>query len=340
MKLLIITQKIDRDDDLLGFFHGWIEKLAEKFEFIHVICLEQGKTVLPTNVKVWSLGKERGVSRLKYIINFYRYIWRLRQDYSTVFIHMNKEYAILGGPLWHLWDKKMVLWYNHKTGNGVSRLAGYLAKIILCTSPFSFFANWKKTQLMPAGIDTYLFKIETVVKPEHSLLCLGRIDPIKNIDVLVSTTGMLEKHNQHFTLDIYGNPTKADNLYYLQLKKDIVKSDKVNFHGSIANYLTPQLYNKHELYINLTNSGSLDKTILEAMACGSLVLVSNKTFQKILPPLFLFEERSVNDLAVKIEKIWQLSEVYKKEYGQNFRQYVIKEHSLSALIQKLLVVFN
>jgi len=32
MKLLILTQKVDIDDDVLGFFHGWLEEFAKNVE--------------------------------------------------------------------------------------------------------------------------------------------------------------------------------------------------------------------------------------------------------------------------------------------------------------------
>ena len=59
MRLLILTQKIDSQDDLLGFFHGWVAKLAEHFDKITVIALGVGQYQLPANIKVLSLGKEK-----------------------------------------------------------------------------------------------------------------------------------------------------------------------------------------------------------------------------------------------------------------------------------------
>jgi hypothetical protein len=44
-----------------------------------------------------------------------------------VFVHMNKEYVVLGGLFWHAWHKPISLWYNHRYGNIFSRIAGQLA---------------------------------------------------------------------------------------------------------------------------------------------------------------------------------------------------------------------
>src|SRR5580704_11376753 len=97
MRLLICTQAVDLDDPVLGFFHRWIAELSKRCERVHVICLKEGRHELPANVFVHSLGKEGGRSRVKYLLNFYRYIRELRGEYDAVFVHMNSEYVVLGG---------------------------------------------------------------------------------------------------------------------------------------------------------------------------------------------------------------------------------------------------
>ena len=65
MKLLIVTQAIDSEHPILGFFHRWVEEFAKHCEHVHVICLQAGKHSLPANVTVHSLGKERITERTR-----------------------------------------------------------------------------------------------------------------------------------------------------------------------------------------------------------------------------------------------------------------------------------
>ena len=58
MKLLVIAQKVDINDDLLGAFHNWIAGFAMRYEKVTVICLSEGEYDLPSNVKVLNLGKQ------------------------------------------------------------------------------------------------------------------------------------------------------------------------------------------------------------------------------------------------------------------------------------------
>jgi len=65
--LLIVTQKMDKDDPILGFFNSWVKEFAKIVPFVTIICLKKGKSDLPDNTKVLSLGKEDGISKAKYI---------------------------------------------------------------------------------------------------------------------------------------------------------------------------------------------------------------------------------------------------------------------------------
>ncbi|MCD5381655.1 MAG: hypothetical protein LR008_03730, partial [Candidatus Pacebacteria bacterium] len=106
MKLLIITQVLDTEHPILGFFHRWVEEFAKHCEQVHVICLQEGRHDLPDNVTVHSLGKEshqtggatlkrtegtgkvvprvlsRLITKLTYILRFYKLIWQLRHEYD------------------------------------------------------------------------------------------------------------------------------------------------------------------------------------------------------------------------------------------------------------------
>lgn len=337
MKLLVLTQKVDNNDGVFGFFHNWIEKMAAKFETVEVICLELGDYSLPSNVKVRSLGKEKIKSKIKFIFRFYKFIWQSRKKYDTVFIHMNKEYAVLGGGLWRLLGKRVILWYNHEKGGFFARIGYFFVNRLFYTSPYSFFAGFKKAQAMPAGIDTDRFiKLPEVVKEKGLLLFLGRIAPIKNVDILIKAGNLCAQSDKKFIIDIIGDAEKNNFFYFESIKNlsaTLSRVGRVKFFVGVSNNQTPVIYNQHEIFINLTNSGSLDKTILEAMACETTVLVSNESFKGILPEFCLFKERDINDLADKVLKLLDFSDLQKNKLGSQMRQFVVEKHNLNRLIE-------
>lgn len=339
MKFLIVTQKVNQNDDVLGFFHRWIAEFSKHTEQTTVIALGVREHHLPSNVRVFSLGKERGVSRIGYILNFYRLIWRERKNYDTVFVHMNEEYVFLGGLMWKLLGKKITMWRNHPAGSLMTRVAMFFSDKIFCTSKYSFTARSKKTVLMPAGVDTELFqRNDRIPRVPQSILFLGRISPIKNVDVMIDALLEVDRAGHYFVATVVGKALPGDHIYETMIKdkaKPLFNKGKITFAGSIANSKTPEIYNAHEIFVNLTDSGSFDKTILEAMACECVTLVSNKSFSGMIPSQFMFTEKDSHDLAQKIIKALSLSVEEKAMTTQELRKFV-HEHSLTFLAEKLI----
>lgn len=336
MKLLIITQKIDRSDPVLGFVHRWCEKFAETADPLNIICLQKGECRLPPHVTVLSLGKEQKISRSTYCLRLYRYIWRLRNRYDAVFVHMNPVYIVLAGLVWKLLHKNIFFWYNHQYGNTIARCAVALSTTTFYTSPFSFSARFQNSIKMPAGIDVELFtKDDTIIKNPHSILYLGRISPIKKVHVLLRAASILHGKGTPFVLHIVGDAEKHDSAYFDSLKvqaADLIEKGIVVFAPALPNHKTPALYNRYEVLINLSPSGLFDKTILEAMACETLITVSSRAFDGIIPGEFIFAEDNADDLADKIHLILSLPDEMKRMHCRAFRSYVSQQHSLDRLI--------
>lgn len=347
MNLLLITQKVDKNDSVLGFFHGWLVEFAKNTQKIVVICLEKGEYDLPQNVSVFSLGKEVNKSKIEYILNFYKYIFKLRNEYDSVFVHMNKEYVILGSLFWKIWNKKISLWYNHPFGDFIARISVFLSNNVFYTSPQAFTSKYKKSKQMSAGIDTNIFKkIENVEKKKNSLLFLGRISPIKNLDLLINSITSINEHDGNLNLNIFGGPINPSDYSYINNLKNITEKQNrfIKFNEPIANYKTPEIFNEHEVFVNLTPSGSLDKTTLEAMSCETLVLVSNKYFENVLDDnlkdIILFKEMDLNDLINKIKRIVSLDKSEKEKISKEMRKIIIQKHSLSSLIKDVIEILS
>ncbi len=303
MKLLIITQAVDRNDPVLGFFHRWIEAFSERFEKVVVICLKSGEFQLPENVKVFSLGKEEGKSQAEYLSRFYHYIWQERKNYDVVFVHMNQEYVLLGGMFWRIFGKKIYLWRNHAQGSMLTRGAVFLSDKVFYTSPQSFTARFKKAIKMPVGIDTEFFKPNpAVARKPHSTLFLGRISPVKRVREFVEWFNQLD---EKFTATVAGVALPKDQLYEKSVKS--LASERIEFVGAVTQEQALKLYQSHETYVNMTPAGSYDKTILEAAACELDLIVENPD--------------------VKIELAGKK--------GKELRNFVVENHGLAALMDKL-----
>ena len=343
MRLLIVTQKVDRNDPILGFFHRWIIEFAKHFESIAVICLFEGEHNLPANVKVLSLGKEEGGARisktLRYIVRFYNYIWRERKNYDAVFVHMNQEYVLLGAPLWMLLRKKVTMWRNHHLGTMFTRIAVSCSDAVFCTSKYSFTAQFKKTTIMQVGVDTDYFHYDkNIERRNRSILFLARMSPVKRPHLVVESLHRLNKTGTDFTADFYGDSLPKDASYLASLKEKVKKyalGDCVAFKNGIPNYETPYVYAEHDIFINASPSGMYDKTIFEAMACESLVLTSNLNLMGQIDNMFIFKENDEMDLSRKLKFLLELDSKAIEKYGKILRAYVVDRQSLPLLAREL-----
>ncbi len=294
MKLLICTQVVDSEDPVLGFFVSWIQELAEHVERIEVICLKSGRSDLPKNVRVHSLRGgiqntsiygSASIRRFRESWRFLSLVWRLRGEYDAVFVHMNQEYVLLAGWLWVSLGKRVSLWRNHYAGSWLTDVAASFCTTVFCTSKHSYTAKYKKTILMPVGVDTNIFSIDDhVARKPHSILFLARMSPSKRPEMLIDALATLAHDGADFTATLVGSPLPRDAAYYEHLQEKVASlglADRISFVPAIPNAQTPALYRAHDIFVNCSPSGMFDKTLFEATACGCRVLSSSKDFAEL-----------------------------------------------------------
>tara|TARA_X000000950_G_scaffold278043_1_gene368376 strand:- start:382 stop:1566 length:1185 start_codon:yes stop_codon:yes gene_type:complete len=108
------------------------------------------------------------------------------------------------------------------------------------------------------------------------LVFLSRIDPMKNLDFLLQC---LLKVTNPIELSVYGN--KQNENYYrqcLDLKEKLPNNIKVIFKGFIKNELIKKTLAKYDLFVLPSKGENFGHVILESLASGTPVLVSNKVF--------------------------------------------------------------
>jgi glycosyltransferase involved in cell wall biosynthesis len=343
MRLLIITQKVDQNDPVLGFFVGWINLFAKNTECVTVICLEKGKYSLPENIKVFSLGKEQNVSRLSYILNFYRLIIGERENYDAVFVHMNPIYVVLGAPLWKILGKKISLWYSHKNVDIKLRVAAIWADIVFSTASESFTLATPKLSIVGHGIDVASFGGLIASKKEPlEILHVGRVTPIKNLLTLVEAAAHLKASwSKNFKVVLVGVPvTAADKDYKTLLQKKVHEyglQENFEFKGAVLYTEIPLYYQHSWCSVNMAPTGGLDKSVLESMAAGVPVFVSNQAF---LPYLGGYEDRlsfrngDAKDLAQKIKAFFDTSD--QQKVAQSLVRSVGERASIENLVHVIL----
>ncbi|MBI5469846.1 glycosyltransferase family 4 protein [Candidatus Kaiserbacteria bacterium] len=344
MKLLIITQAVDLDDPVLAFFHGWIEKFASRFEHVHVICLKEGRHALPSNVKVHSLGKENGESNIKYIRRFLTYVWALRKEYDTVFVHMNPEYIVLGGWLWKLIRKPVTLWYIHPKSSWRLWIARIFATHIVSATEKSFPLRSQKLIPIGLGVDTDFFNPGEVPSgDDFKVMLAARIAPVKRVECVIGAVSELMRRNVPVVFDYYGGALRRDKTYADTMYKLVPAAtppDMWRWHGDSSQTQVRDAYRAHDAHVNATDSGSFDKAVFESMACGCITVVSNRALRGVVPDELMFEEGDSVSLADVLERVYRLSCSERSELKKKIRAIAEEKYSLSALIGRVVEVLK
>ncbi len=340
MKLLIITQKVDIQDDILGFFHRWILEFARICEHVTVICLEKGEYHLPSNIKIISLGKEKKPSRFSYVLRFYQTIWKERNNYDVVFVHMNPIYIILAGCLWRMMGKKVSLWYTHKQVNLKLRVATYLSHMIFTASRQSFGLRSKKVNIVGHGIDLDQFQgVFQESRDTFNLVHIGRITRIKNCSTLIMAANLLKVSIRNLKVIFVGSPVTLDDIKYKKELDELVVlhglQSVVNFVDSVPHVYIKKYYEKADITVNMTPTGGVDKVVLESMASSVISISSNESFTPyfgMFDPDLRFTYGDYKDLSSKIDALTQKSQTEIKTISMYLKDKVSERSSLKNLI--------
>lgn len=316
MKLLITTQAIDEKDSNLAFFCAWVREFAKHCESVTVICLRKGVCDVPPNVRVFALGGSGRVSRSYKLL---KGAYRFRSNYDAVFVHMNPEYLVVAGWLWRLLHKPAALWYTHKSVMLWLRLGVPFAGVIFTASKESFRLPTKKLQVMGHGIDTNFFSPDASVVRGTEILSAGRLVKSKRHDLIIRALQFAYRE-----LWIAGEGPERENLE--ALARELGVAQRVHFLGGRTQSQMRELYRRVGVFAHASETGSLDKVVLEALACGCPVVTTSHDLSGI--PIEVSE--STPEALAKV-----LTNPRPADVG-----YVRREHSLPGLIERILEKIN
>lgn len=353
LNILVFTQKVDINDDVLGAFYYWWEKLALKVNRLNIVCLFEGKHSLPDNVKVFSLGKESGRSRLKYIWRVYKYFRALRKTTDVIFVHMNEAYIFLLWPLAKLYRISIVFWKAHGGRLPHIKKAIFMSDKIVTSGLKTFEYNTPKKIVIGQGVNVDFFQpdqlaVSDAMGSQFQVLAVGRLSPVKHYDVLIEAANVLINQCglKNFYFKIIGSPqNQKEALCQKKLAEKIKDYNLVDYFSLEPGVPFSQIKQKYQncsCLVNLTDPASLEKVVLEAMAMKKPIITSNEAFWPFFEGGLDFlrvEKNNPADLVEKIKNLASQTPGQRQAIGQKLRAIVVAEHSVNHLIDGLVKVF-
>ncbi|MDP3948201.1 MAG: glycosyltransferase [bacterium] len=145
----------------------------------------------------------------------------------------------------------------------------------------------KKISILTPGIDLAVFKPTEKKLAKKSIgaslnhkliLFVGRIVPLKSIDVLLYAIKILVKKNPELTICLWIIGEESKEARRLVLLRKILKIEAfVKFVGKMDHRKLPNYYNAAEVLVLPSQYESFGITALEAMACGVPVITTDVT---------------------------------------------------------------
>ena len=159
---------------------------------------------------------------------------------------------------------------------------------------FLYKAPSSKISVIPPGVDTRHFypipkdeakEVVGVPEDSHTILFVGRIEPLKGIDKLIQAISIIQNNGElrccpHNLVIIGGEPNakpedmNAEMSRLQDMVEDLGIENFVIFLGKQDQQLLPYYYSASEIVVMPSHYESFGMVALEAMACGTPVVAS------------------------------------------------------------------
>lgn len=206
-----------------------------------------------------------------------------------------------------------------------------------------------KIKVIYNGIDEKFKKIENKnkikeFKNKHDInsdyiLSLGNIKPHKNLKRLIKAFAKVQNHNNDIKLVITGKgEVLLDELREIIKKNDI--ENKVIFTGFLEDEELPLIYNAAELLIYPSLYEGFGIPPLEAMACGTPVVTSNKSSlpEVVGEAAILVDPYKIDDIADGILEVLNNKDLAKNLINKGYKR--IQKFTWEKAAQETLEVYE
>ena len=359
MRLLLFNLMTDESDPVLGFACGWIRELAARCEYVDVITMYRGAHQLPPNVRVYSAGRERGLNKPLRLARFYRHLLRLLRErrYDACFAHMMPLFAGLAGPLLSARGVPTALWYTHRARSAQLRLGLAMSRRVVSADATSFPYDTTKLRVIGHGIDCDFYSPPSPALPplggqgdwtakpgQHPLIVqVARLAAVKHQATTIAAAAGTEAR-----LALIGGAQPGSPAGYERELRALIRrlgaEERCRLIGDAPAAEVVGWYRRAAVAVNMSPVGLFDKAALESMACGVPTVVCNPAFAPLLGEhadlLLAAGPEDARGLSERLTRLLALSAAERAAIGAVLRDNVRREHSLPAMIERLLAVLR
>lgn len=357
MRLLFLTQVLDRDDGVLGFVVRWIEEFAKHCELVRVVALEVGNTSgLPGNVDWVEIGRKGRIGR------YFKYRRTLGtafdNGFDVVLAHMVPRYALVAHKPSQRAGARLYLWYTHKGVDERLRRAVPLVRKTFTASEESLRVDTPTRVVTGHGIDTDHFDLAGPdFQAPFRALSVGRLTPAKDPLTVIEALRLARDAGCDVAVDWVGGGLTTADVGFAEEVQSAIEAHSVEahftLHGEVPYSAVQERFAEAHVLVNASFTGSVDKVVLEAMAARRVVLSCNESF----PPIFaglddrgafgdraalgrsqwlVFDKGDPTSLAERLGFLLSREPAVLAALGEDLRTLVVRDHGVENLCARLI----
>jgi glycosyltransferase involved in cell wall biosynthesis len=294
MELLIVNFEMDRDSLSMPWSARIVDLLSERCDRIHVLTQRIGRYEPRSNVTLEAMPLARLLAIPGLRAAFFRVMrFRLRmllarRRFDACFIHMAAYWAAVFEPEFRRAQVPVLVWYAHGSVTAeLHRVVAAADRLVTSTADGLRLAT-SKLRIIGQGVDTDLFHLRSPGMARHDLVAVTRLSPRKRIGLLIDVMRRIldREPTTPIRLWIAGSTiTRSEVAYRREIERRVRKAgldDHVRLLGHLPQERLPELYRTAFLHLHVSETGSLDKTVLESLACGCPVLSTSEACRDLL----------------------------------------------------------
>ena len=234
-------------------------------------------------------------------------------------------------------------WLQHVFNRTLGRITFQAADRVICLSETDqdrlrdLGVNVPAT-VIPSGIDTDLFSPDSSIKRKKQLLFVGRLKEGKGPHYLLNAFSAILDTHPEYSLKLIGGGPMYDEL--IKLATEMTIEDSVYFDSNISVDKLVRLYNESQVFILPSSSEGLPRTVLEAMACKTPVVVTD--LEQLRPVVngagIMVEPRSPAQLAREISSLLE-DDNLRRELGKTGRRRVNSSYTWEQTVNKTIASY-
>jgi glycosyltransferase involved in cell wall biosynthesis len=328
-RLIVVTQKADPDDPVLGATVPKLRALAARVDELVVLAASSVPGALPDNCRVHHFGAgTKALRGLRFETALAR---ELRPRPLALVAHMCPIYAVLAAPVVRPLRVPVVLWFVHHHISPTLRIATRLATRIASVDRETFPIATSKLVPIGHGIDVASFPCQPAANGALRLLVLGRYSRVKRLEVVLDAV-----RRANASLTVHGpSVTPEEGVYREELERRARELGvDARFEGPVPRVRVPELLAAHDALVSNTRGGA-DKVVLEAAAACRPVLTSAPAFAPLVDGLELGYD-GPDELAARIDRLAALDAGARTELGRELRGRVERSHSVEAWAEAII----